>query len=188
MACSAVRSTYLRPDYAKSDRLKTKRLAVVTSPFPAGSEKIAGLWSLLARRYVNQKRNFLAKQELAEREAPQSGDSSSFTMRYCHDGLEGVLWLRPFAHVEGDRVRAQLQATLNRCSDGQTVWKADAAGTWPSSDATLKELTAQYTTEIGPEVTPYVAPSFRILKQTLDTLPDPILADEDINEKIELGE
>ena len=42
--------------------------------------------------------------------------------------------------------------------------------------------------ELGPEVEPYVAPSWRLLQATLDTLPRPVLTDEDVIEKIELGE
>jgi probable lipoprotein (TIGR04455 family) len=37
-------------------------------------------------------------------------------------------------------------------------------------------------------VEPYVVPTYKLLQATLDTLPKPQLNDQDIDEKIELGE
>ncbi|MFY0581518.1 MXAN_6521/LA_1396 family lipoprotein [Cystobacter fuscus] len=68
------------------------------------------------------------------------------------------------------------------------IWAAEAAGSWNSEDKRYAALTEQYAGELGAEAGPYVAPSFRLLSATLDTLPNPLLNDEDTNEKIELGE
>ncbi len=182
--CSTVKSSRVRPDYDTVDRTQVKRLVVVTQPLPDGKQEVGELWSLIARRYVNQNRDFIAKANVALTGNP---DDTSFK-GLCVDNLEGVLWLSPQVTRSGKGVEAAVKAQLLRCRDGQEVWAAEAAGSWPSEDERYKELTVQYTGELGPEVTPYVAPTFRLLSATLDTLPRPQLSEADVEEKIELGE
>ena len=182
--CATVKSSRVRPDYETVDKTQVKRLLVVTQPLPDGKQEVGELWSLITRRYVNQNRDFIAKANVA---LPNSPEDASF-QRLCTEGIEGILWLSPDVKRTGKGVEAAVKAQLLRCRDGQEVWTAEAAGSWPSEDDRYKELTAQYTSEIGPEVTPYVAPTFRLLSATLDTLPRPKLGDADVEEKIELGE
>lgn len=188
--CATVRSSRIAPDYAQVDQHRTKRLVVVTAPNPGEAEKLGELWSLLARRYTNQHRDFLVKEN---RPAPE-GVTAAAIARFepqslCAEGLEGVLWLRPTEWKdEGENLRASLVARLVGCPDGHEVWSAEAGGSWKKQDAQLEAFTAEYVDELGEDVAPYVAPSFRLLKATLDTLPNPTLTDEDIDEKIELGQ
>ncbi|RMG15771.1 MAG: hypothetical protein D6729_12085 [Deltaproteobacteria bacterium] len=178
--CSVVRSAWVRPDYERVDKHETLRLAVVTAPLPAGDPKVGELWSLIARRYANQKRDFIAKKNLAAPQLPEG---------LCSEGIEGILHLRPKVERHGDGVEASVAATLTRCRDGELVWKAEAAGSWPSEDPVLKQVTEDYVRELGESVRPYVGPTFHLLKAVLDTLPRPELVDdEDVLEKIELGE
>jgi probable lipoprotein (TIGR04455 family) len=180
--CATVKMSRVRSDWAQVDRQQVKRLVVVTSPLPAEQAQVGELWSLVARRYINQKRNFIVKEHLAR------PDGEGLPASACGEGLEGAMWLRPTVRRHGDGVEAQVDAVLVRCRDGHEVWAAQAGGSWASSDKTLKELTAQYVDELGPQVQPYVAPSFHLLKAALDTLPDPVLTEDDVSEKIELGE
>jgi probable lipoprotein (TIGR04455 family) len=178
-----VSRVYLRPDYDQVDKAKTKRLAIATQPPPEDSRQLGELWGLIARRYVNQKRNFLAKAHLVE--SAEKFERS----RFCTDGLEGVLWLRPREVREQEtKVQLGVVAQLLRCADGERIWEAEAKGTWPQNDETLRALTEQYVAELGPKVRPFAAGSFHLLKATLDRLPDPVLSDDDVSEKIELQE
>ncbi|HLM48260.1 MAG TPA: MXAN_6521/LA_1396 family lipoprotein [Myxococcaceae bacterium] len=182
--CSTVKNSRTRPDYETVDKAQVKRLVVVTQPLPDGKQEVGELWSLIARRYVNQNRDFIAKSNLAVTGTPEDTSFKGL----CVENLEGILWLSPQVTRTGKGVEAAVKAQLLRCRDGQEVWAAEAAGSWPSEDDRYKEITAQYTSELGPEVTPYVAPTFRILSATLDTLPRPQLNDAEVEEKIELGE
>ncbi|MFL5356532.1 MXAN_6521/LA_1396 family lipoprotein [Archangium sp.] len=182
--CTTVKSSRVRPDYETVDKTQVKRLAVVTQPLPDGKKEVGELWSLVARRYVNQNRDFIAKANVALDGNPEDPAFKGL----CVENLEGILWLSPDVKRTGNGVEASVKAQLLRCRDGQEVWAAQAAGSWPSEDERYKELTAQYTSELGPEVSPYVAPTFRLLSATLDTLPRPQLNDEEVTEKIELGE
>jgi probable lipoprotein (TIGR04455 family) len=183
-ACGPVKSKYVRPDYEQVDKKQIKRLVVVTQPLPDGKPAVGELWSLVARQWVNQNRNFLVKSNLSLPERP--GDLSFKGL--CVEGLEGVLWLDPEVRRSGDGVEAAVKARLLRCSDGEDVWRSEAAGSWGSEDDLYRERAAQYVQQLGEEVGPYVVPTYKLLKATLDTLPNPELTDSDIEEKIELGE
>lgn len=180
--CSTVRMHRLRADYETVDQQRVKRLVVVTQPLPDGGAEAGELMSLLARRYVNQKRDFIAREH-------RSQDGSAFDAQaHCGEGLEGVLWLKPLVTRRDAGVEASLSARLFRCADGEEVWAAEGGGSWPSKDASMVEVTAHYVAEVGPAVEPYVAPFQHLLGPVLDTLPNPVLSEDDKTEKIELGE
>jgi probable lipoprotein (TIGR04455 family) len=88
----------------------------------------------------------------------------------------------------GKGVEGAVKARLMRCADGQDEWHAEAAGSWGSDDELYRERVAEYVGKLGEEVQPYVVPTYKLLKATLDTLPNPKLLEADIEEKIELGE
>jgi probable lipoprotein (TIGR04455 family) len=186
--CATVRSSRLRPDYATVDRHQVKRLAVLTQPLPEGQQQLGELWSLLARRYVNQNRDFIAKAHLALPGQPEDATFRALCALGDAGNIEGLLWLAPTVERAGKGVQAAVHARLLRCADGEEIWAAEAGGSWASDDARYRELTAQYAQELGPEVAPHVGPTFRLLKATLDTLPNPLLTEVDVEEKIELGE
>jgi len=183
-ACATVKNSFTRPDYEQVDKARVKRLAVVTQPHPDGKPALGELWSLIARQYVNQNRDFLVKSNLS---LPEPATPESLRA-LCVEGLEGVLLLTPQAKATKDGADVAVRARLMRCVDGEDVWSAEAAGSWGSDDEKFRERTAQYVQQFGPDVEPYVVPTYKLLQATLDTLPKPTLNDQDIDEKIELGE
>lgn len=183
-ACSPVMNKYVRPDYEKAPEQQVKRLVVVTQPLPAGDAKLGELWGLITRQWVNQNRDYLVKQQVALAERPSD---TSFKAQ-CIEGIEGVLWLEPTVQRKGGGVEAEVKARMVRCADGQDEWHAETAGSWGSQDDKYRERAAQYVQQFGPEVEPYVIPSYKLLKATFETLPHPKLSEADIEEKIELGE
>jgi probable lipoprotein (TIGR04455 family) len=183
-ACATVKNSFTRPDYEQVDKGRVKRLAVVTQPLPAGQQPLGEMWSLIARQYVNQNRDFLVKSNLALPEPPTPESLKA----QCVEGIEGVLLLSPQVSPTKGGADVAVRARLMRCVDGEDVWSAEAAGSWDSSDEKFRERAAQYVQQFGPEVEPYVVPTYKLLQATLDTLPKPQLNDQDIDEKIELGE
>lgn len=191
-ACaSTLKSSRVSPDYEQADKARLKRLRVLTAPVPAGVDPQLGeLWSRVARRYVNQKRNFIAK---AHGALPTRPDAATLRAQ-CEDGegLEGLLWLEPtqvtrVGKAPEQGVEAAVHAQLLRCTDLREVWAADAAGSFPSEDAQLKESAALWTQGLEPSVEPYAAPAFRLLRPLLDSLPEPTPPSSD-EETIEKGE
>ncbi len=183
-ACSTVKDSFTRPDYVQVDQQRVKRLVVVTQPLPDGKPVLGELWSLIARQYVNQNRDFLVKQNLTQ----EAAASDASLKALCTEGIEGVLLLAPAVKRTQEGADESLRARLMRCADGEDVWSAEAAGSWGSQDEKFRERVAQYVQQLGPEVEPYVVPTYKLLKATLDTLPNPKLNEQDIDEKIELGE
>lgn len=182
--CATVKNSFTRPDYEQVDKQRVKRLVVVTAPLPDGKQPVADLWSLIARQYVNQNRDFLVKEHTTRAEPADEASLKAL----CVEGIEGVLLLVPQVKLNPDSADVAVRARLMRCADGEDVWSADAAGGWSSKDDKFTERAAQYVQQFGPEVEPYVVPSYKLLQATLDALPNPQLNDQDIDEKIELGE
>jgi probable lipoprotein (TIGR04455 family) len=179
-ACSPVLSTRTRADYAEVDRTQTVRLAVAVAPLPAGQQDVGDLWSMMARKYINQHRDFIVVADRADAAIP--GD-------VCGDRIDGVLLLAGRADRQGDEVGAAVHARLVRCRDRQEVWSAQAAGTWPTTDDDLVEARKYWVGQTADLVDPYVVASFRLLTATLETLPSPKITDaEQVREKIDLGE
>ena len=178
-ACSTVSQVHIRPDYEQVDRSQTFRLEVLISPLPEGSEALGRMWSLMAGRYVNHHRDFIAGAARASADLPED---------LCGGGIEGVLHLRPEVRPDGDGYALGVHGRLFRCRDRETIWSATGAGSWPSDDPQLVEMTRAYGAELGEQIQAHVAPTFRLLRALLDTLPRPVLTrDEDVMDKIELS-
>jgi len=178
-ACGPSVHSQVRGDYADVDRNLVRRVAVVVAPLPAGDLLQGKLWSLLARRYVNQHRDFIVKIHSA---------SGQFALaEHCHE-QEGALLLTVASKQTGEEVATHAAGRLLRCRDGETVWSGTVEGTWRSDDANVAELRGHYVAELGAGVEPMVAPAFYALRALLETLPLPKLDEAAEMEKIELGE
>lgn len=177
---TVVKSARIRADWEAVDRQRVKRLVIVTQPYPAGEEKVAQMWSTIAARRIDLKRDFIIKDKQAK-----GADAPCDPKSFCGEGIEGVLWLRPDVQKKDGGVEAAVSGTLLRCVDGVAVWTAEAAGSWNSHEEKLAQTVTDYTAEFGPEVEPYVVASYHLLHDALDTLPNPVLTEEDKEDKIE---
>jgi probable lipoprotein (TIGR04455 family) len=162
--CSIVKASFVRDDWAQADQKAVKRLALVVSPLPDGKEKAGEAFARIARRYVNQKRDFLVKKEVSAATAPQLTEVCG-----GEDAIEGVLLLKPALTAKGDGFEIELKGSLARCPDGREAWSSTA-----------------YVQEFGAEVGPYVPPAMNVLRPLLDTLPQPVLTEADVDEKLTL--
>lgn len=169
-------------NWATTDRNTLKRVAVVVQPLPNGDEKAGAMFARLVRRYVHQKKEFLLVSDTA-RGAPPADNATD-----CVEKVDGVLWLQPTFKPSGDGYELDVKASLLRCSDFQEVWASEGGGSFASKDEGLKEVAATYAREFGDVVEPYVAPTMRLLRPMLDTLPNPQLTSADQDEKMSLDE
>jgi len=187
-----VRSTSLRPDYETTDKTATTRLVLVVQPEPGQKPKVAELWALMARRYVHLKRQYILKAHTTSAEPVSAFRAQAVctdTVAKLEEGekLEGVLWLEPTSlkgNEEGTRFDAGVRARLLRCSDGEQVWSAEGEGSWEAGDKNTLQQSWNYAAELGPEVGPYVAPSWGLLRPVLDTLPEVVLDEAASEEKV----
>ena len=105
---------------------------------------------------------------------------------------EGVLALIPLDIVQRspqnptDPIDIKLTAGLYRCSDGQLLWQADGEATWRSLDKNLVEFTSNYIQELGEPAARFAAPLFGLLQAMIGKLPEPVLNDDEVLEKIDM--
>lgn len=180
LSCSVVRSARVAEHWVKEDRAVVRRLAVVVQ-LPPEQQKAGEVFARVARRYVNQKRDFLVKQEHTQAEAPELPNLCG-----GEDAIEGVLHLRTTLTPKGEGFEADVVGSLRRCGDGREAWAAEAGGSFPSKDSGLVEVTQVYVQEFGSEAQPFVPPALNLLRPLLDTLPQPVLTEADVEEKVTL--
>lgn len=180
-ACAVVKASHLRDDWTKGDQQLLRRVAVVVQPLPAGNQKAGETFARIARRYVNMKRDFLVKQEVVQAE-PVKPEAICGTDEH----IEGILFLHVTMTGNGGGFETELKAALARCPDLREAWTAEAAGSFPSKDEGLKEITGVYVRELGADAEAYVAPAMNVLRPALDTLPQPLLNEDDRTEKMSL--
>jgi len=176
VSCGAIRKVELRPDYETVDRTKTLRITVVAAPLPDGNAAAGQAFARIARKFVHQKRDFITLAELSGAEVPAEA---------CAAPAEGVLHLQPTLVKKSDGFEVSLAARLYRCVDGETVWRAEAGGSFPSVNADLQSTVDNLVGELGEEARPYVAPAYLLMREVVEVLPKPTLPPEAIDEKIE---
>lgn len=180
-SCSIVKAAQVRNDWPQEDQKTVRRLAVVVQPLPDNQPKAGELFARIARRYVNQKRDFLVKKEVFQADPVKLTDVCG-----GDDAIEGVLFLRPTLVQKGEGFEASLTGALARCKDGREAWTVDAGSSFSIKDAGLVEVTGVYVRELGAEVEKYVPTAMNLLRPALDTLPQPVLTEDDVTEKLGL--
>lgn len=177
-ACSAVRSVYEQPGYTVQGPNPIKRIGI-TAWAPADANGLADTLAAVATDLVKLRKNYLVYSTHA--------GSRAFT-ELCADKVEGVLVARTLAvNRDGEVVHLDMALELYRCTDGALVWRADGENSVASNDANLTSLTSNYANSVGDAAKTFAAPAFSLLQDLIAELPDPVLTDEDISEKIELG-
>lgn len=174
VGCGTVSQVQVHPEYEERFKESVLYLDIQVAAQESMPAPARTLWGTLSQRYANQHRDFIVE---GMRMAP--GEAQ------CKEGLQGVLWIHPALSEESGSVHLQLEAALMTCDTGTILWSAVAEGNFTSRDAQLEALRDSYEKEFGPDTGPYVAPLFRMVRDTLGTLPYPKLTrDEDIFAKI----
>ena len=184
-ACSAVESTYVRAGYDAKTPGAVKRIAIVAWAVP-DHPKLGEVLSLVTTDRVQLKMQYLIyRTTLLDAEwrtacGPLGGEREG--------ELEGVLTVQAIdVKPAGDEIELRLVAELYRCADGELLWRAEGFEGTESKDDDLAKLIESYQTRLGEAAGRYAAPAFLILRDILETMPDPVLTDDEVMEKIELG-
>lgn len=132
-----------------------------------------------------------AEEPMGEEPAPEGPSAEEPTPEEQIAGqpapdLEGVLSVRAYDVTLGTEIKLHLVAELHSCQTGALLWRTDGSEGNPTADEDLVELTKSYVANLGEEVNSYAAPAFLVLRDMLDALPDVVLTDDEVMEKIEL--
>lgn len=176
----AVRSVYVKPDFEQKDKNEVKRLAVGATPIPGQQEKAAELLARMARRHINMHKDYLATEEQVLKDPAGWRD-------LCGEEIHGVVRVMVARLLsEGGDLTVDMTADLQRCDSSALVWKVEIDDTNEQKNEDLKELAGVYRREFGEVADALAAPFFVLLKTAFDSLPSPVLTDEETMEKIEL--
>lgn len=178
----AVRSTYVKPDFATVERNNLKRVAVVATPLSGFPPRAAELLASMSRRFINQHKDYLALSHGVIK-------SAAAWKQACKDGVHGVV------RVVTNRIKqdateldVDLVADLRRCDSGVLVWKVEIRDTNDKQDDDLSKLAAVYKQEFGAVAEQCAAPFFVVVQAAFQSLPSPKLTDEETMEKISMDE
>ena len=178
-ACSAVHQVYQQPSYDVHGPAPIKRIAVAGWA-PQDANGLGDVVSQVATDLIKLRKNYLVRNTQALKQ--------SWSELCGGEKIEGVFLVRVMDSAPGGgQVFMRLQAELYRCQDGALLWQAEADGKENSSNADLASLIGNYQKSAGPAATVYAAPAFVLLQQIIKLLPDPVLNESDIDEKIEIG-
>jgi probable lipoprotein (TIGR04455 family) len=175
-ACTSVRHTSVAEGYQKNPGQMVKRIVIVSDPLLRDSG-LAGLVGVMTHDLIKANRNYLVFGTVAtEREAAEA----------CNK-LDGVLRMSVTrADASGGRIDLEIAGELRRCSDNSAVWSATGRAFGKSRTRSLKNLVQSYVEKFGDPAEVYAAPAYNILQDIVGTLPNPVLTEEELMEKIDL--
>ena len=194
----AVRSTYIKPDFPRVDRLDLKRIAVVATPLKEAPPKTAELLARMSRRFIHQHKDYLAVsdgvlqdpkawKQLCTPNKDANASSPPARQPTATSGLHGVVRVMVSSiKQDAEDLTVDLVVDLRRCDTGVLVWKVEIDDTNEKKDEDLSKLAGVYKAEFGQAAEQYAAPFFIVVKTAFDSLPSPKLTEEETMEKIEM--
>ncbi len=177
VGCSSLGTTYVAPGYLSTSADAVKRITVGAWA-PADQAGAAPVIARIAADFVKLRKNYIVPESLALKGWEEG----------CKDNREGVLAVRVLkSAIENQDVELTVAVELFRCRDGALLWRAEGKGDGKSNDESLKEMVSNYARDVDPAAAQFAAPAFVVLQDVLNALPDVVLSDAEVEEKIEIG-
>ena len=175
-ACTSVRHRFVVEGYQKNPGQMIKRIVIASDSFPQDRD-LAALISAMTRDLIKANKNYLVFGTVAtEREVAEA----------CKT-LDGVVKMSVTrADAAGARIDLEITGELLRCSDNSAVWNASGRASGKSRSPSLQNLVQNYVGKYGDHAEVYAAPAFNILRDIVETMPNPELTEDELMEKIDL--
>lgn len=179
----AVQQQYLAPTYKEDERQRVKRVALLVDD----AQKIAKLDRLfldMAREHVSHKKEYILYP--LEKEVVDVQKTSLLKICKSQSQLDGLLvhhWEKFSPHPK--RLKLQMRIELIDCKNLKTVWKAVYGDSYETFDPGLAPLVRSWESKVGQDISEYVGPFYHFLDDLYFSLPDPVLSEQDITEKVE---
>lgn len=183
-ACT-VKHTYTKPGYAQDERDRLKRVVLAVAQQPETDKAVMNLYLGVVREFVSHHNEYI----ILDTKVVASADGFEALCKQKANGkLPHGIVASTFENLRpaGDDVEMRIHARLNDCENGALVWEAVAENDYDSQDDDLEKTIANYANRYGAETRPYVAGFYLIVRKLFDSLPQPQLNDDDIEEKIEM--
>lgn len=181
----AVRSSYVKPDFDRTDRLTLKRLSVGATPLAGAPKNAAALLARMSRRFIHMRKDYIVVHD------GELKDAAAWK-ELCDDEdneVQGVVRVM-MRHIEqdDDDLSVDMVVDLLRCDSKALVWKVELSDTNEKGDEDLSQLAKVYKREFGDAAETYAGPFFIAVQAAFDSLPSPTLTDEETMEKISMDE
>lgn len=176
--CSSTGSVFIKDKYADNkDAMVKKVIVAVTSP--EKYREITPLVSNIAADIIKLRTNYL----VYEYKTVEALNWNTL----CSKKVDGIfLFTLEKSEIQNDKVNLKIKSELYKCSDNELIWKITGSKNEVSGNSDLKELTSEYGKKYSKTAPLYSAPSFVIIQDIIESVPDPELTDAEIDIKIKL--
>lgn len=178
-SCSTVQKVYQLSDYSKNPSEMIKRIYIIIKNDTADDSKIRA-FSLIASDMIKSNTNYIIKGSAAA-EKDLAG--------YCA-GFEGVAVFSLMKSEKDSSVKIKIKGELFKCPGKILIWEAVAEkGADVSGDKKLENMSLMYEeklSKIDGKAGIYAPAMFSVLYDIIKTMPNPVLTDDEVNEKIEI--
>jgi len=179
-SCTSVQKVYQLSDYGKNSSNMIKRINILLKNETADDGKIRA-FSLIASDMVKANLNYII-QDTAVAKKGQT--------RYC-SGSEGTAVFTLMTSQIDAKQLIKIKGELYKCPENLLIWDAVAEADMviSSGDKKLDNMSLMYEdklNKIDKKSGMYSSAMFSVLYDIIKTMPNPVLTDEEVNEKIEL--
>ncbi len=176
--CSSIKSVYIRDKYTENNGAMIKKV-IVAVKVPENYPESALLISSIAADIIKLRTNYIVYEYKTFHNEKRED--------LCRKGIEGIFFFDiEQIEVHKNKVNLEIKSSLYNCSTGEYPWEVHAEKTTESDNADLKELTIEYKEKFKNSASLFAAPSFVIIQDIVESLPDPELTDDEVDLKIKL--
>ncbi len=176
-----VSHTYVKDTYETEEKKTVKRIGLAVTP-NEHETSVNRLYNEIRFDHLSSKKEYIIPKFLYNVNLNDLADACK-----KNPDLNGIIFtefreLQP--NEKKTRVRINSVSSLWSCDKKDKVWEAAGSGTWSSRDSGYTQVISSYTNRIGESAVIYAVPFFKYIKKMYKSLPDPLLTDDDIMEKV----
>ncbi len=162
-SCSMLGPVYVKSGYRR-DSAQTIRSTRLIIYRPSEKPELAQLISAIVTDTLKVKTGYIITTRTISRKAGEDrckGEQGAFF--FSVEELE----------TSGRHIILYLRGKLIRCSNSEIIWRAEGRYDGEPGDQRLKDLVRQYRREYGKTAELFTEPLYYLLKDIIETLPDP---------------
>ena len=161
--CGPVKSLYIKKGYDPNAADAVKNIRVVAGTYEA-DPALTGLLLAIAGDHMKIRKYYHVREIRIAAENPGKDCS----------GVDGVVFFTVLkSGLNGDEGELSLRGELSRCPTMEKLWYADGTSADYSGVEDITTLVKIYRREFGETARIYGAAAFNLLKEIIDTMPEP---------------
>ncbi len=162
-SCSMLGPVYVKSGY-RSNSTNTIRRARLVVYEPSEKPELAELISAIVTDTLKAKTGYNITAKTISRRVEEER---------CKDDQGAFFFSVEELEISGRHIILYIRGKLIRCSNSETIWRAEGRYDGEPGDKRLKDLGRQYKREYGEIAEIFTEPLYYLLKDIINTLPDP---------------